>query len=171
MSGWRRQTQGVGMIWAIALLVLLASLGITMLRLRVAQSSTAALDVVGAQAFWAAQAGAEWGVGRLTAGFCDGDAVWILPIPAGVVAAGAPMAVRVQCSGSGTIGVVEGNQRICRYTLTVTACAETPLATPTTATQCPATGAGVLQGGGYVERRIVHGAVRTFNAQLQPTCP
>lgn len=59
-----RRQRGVGIVTAIFLLVVLAALAVAMVSVFTAQQATSALDVMGARAYLAARAGAEWGVHR-----------------------------------------------------------------------------------------------------------
>ena len=59
-----RRQLGVGIVTAIFLLVALAALGVAIASVYSAQQASSALDVLGARAYLAARAGAEWGIYR-----------------------------------------------------------------------------------------------------------
>lgn len=58
----RHFQQGVGLVTAIFLLVILSGLAVALLSISTASQSAAALDVQGARAYQAARAGIEWGL-------------------------------------------------------------------------------------------------------------
>lgn len=59
--------RGFAAIAAIFLVVVLAALGGFMLTFSNTQQLTSAQDVQGSRAYWAARAGLEWGIGRVSA--------------------------------------------------------------------------------------------------------
>lgn len=61
-SHWQ---QGFAAVAAIFLVVILAALGSYMVSFSNAQHLTAAQDVQGSRAYWAARAGVEWGIGSV----------------------------------------------------------------------------------------------------------
>lgn len=61
-SSLRTRQQGLGVVAAIVVLVMLSSLAAAVVRLTWTQQLTAAQDVMGARAFQAANAGVEWGL-------------------------------------------------------------------------------------------------------------
>lgn len=63
----RRLAQGFAAIAAIFLVVILAALGGFMLTFSNTQQLTSAQDVQGTRAYWAARAGVEWGLGKVSA--------------------------------------------------------------------------------------------------------
>jgi MSHA biogenesis protein MshP len=64
--GRTRPQQGFAAIAAVFLVVLLAALGAFMLSFSNTQQLTAAQDVLGSRAYWAARKGLEWGFGGTT---------------------------------------------------------------------------------------------------------
>jgi MSHA biogenesis protein MshP len=58
----RERQKGFGLIAAIVILVILASLSVFITTLSTTQSANSALDTMGTRAFFAAQSGVEWGV-------------------------------------------------------------------------------------------------------------
>lgn len=56
------RARGVSLITAVFLLVLLAGLTAAVLRLVLVQQATAAMDMLGVQAYQAARSGLEWGI-------------------------------------------------------------------------------------------------------------
>lgn len=56
-----RQQRGVGIIAALVVTVVLASLAILLTRLTATQSLSVALDERGVRAYWAARSGLDWG--------------------------------------------------------------------------------------------------------------
>lgn len=63
----RARTRGFAAVAAIFLVVLLAALGGFMLTFSNTQQLTSAQDIQGSKAYWAARAGLEWGIGRVSA--------------------------------------------------------------------------------------------------------
>ncbi len=75
MNGLRilKNQAGFTLIQAIFILVVLALLGVVMMRLGTVQSSTSIFAYQGAQAYQAARSGLEWGAARAAAGnSCNG---------------------------------------------------------------------------------------------------
>jgi MSHA biogenesis protein MshP len=68
-----RHSQGVGLVTAIFLLVVLAGLGVAMVTIFTSQKASSALDLQGARAYQAARAGIEWGLFVQSAGNCNPD--------------------------------------------------------------------------------------------------
>lgn len=56
------RARGISLITAIFLLVVMAGLAATMVRVYVAQQATSAMDFLGIQAYQAARSGLEWGI-------------------------------------------------------------------------------------------------------------
>ncbi len=67
MSSPRSSQLGFAAIVAIFLLVVLAALGAFMVTISGSQQLSAAQDVQGSRAYWAARAGLEWSLGSLAA--------------------------------------------------------------------------------------------------------
>jgi MSHA biogenesis protein MshP len=65
--------RGFSIITALFLLVILSLLGALMITLSTTQQVSSVLDVQGTQAFRAARAGIEWGIGRASGGNCVGS--------------------------------------------------------------------------------------------------
>ena len=65
MNSIRKTERGFASIAAIFLLVVMAALGGFMLTFSNAQQLTSAQDLKGSQAYWAARAGLEWGMGNI----------------------------------------------------------------------------------------------------------
>lgn len=90
-----RRQRGIGLVTAVFLLVVLAGLGVAMVSVFRAQQASSVLDVMGARAYQAARAGAEWGVYRQRIdNACAGSTTFALP--AGTTLAG--FSVTVNCS-------------------------------------------------------------------------
>lgn len=131
--------QGVSLITAIFLLVVLAGLGAAMVNVSTSQQTTSAMDVQGTRVYQAARMGIEWGVYQQLRG--------------------------VPCAGTTTSFVPPGVTSLSGFTVTVT-CATTTYtdATPNLsviqitsnacnqpyAERCP----GVAGRAGYIERQI-----------------
>ncbi len=58
----RTRARGVSLVTAVFLVVVLAGLAAAIVRVLVVQQATAAMDVLGLQAYQAARSGLEWGV-------------------------------------------------------------------------------------------------------------
>lgn len=107
-----RAQRGVGIVTAIFLLVVLAALGVAMVSVFTAQQATSALDVMGARAYLAARAGAEWGVHRQRIGnSCTASTTFALPAGTSL----SSFTVTVQCSSVLQAGIN-------RYRVISTAC-------------------------------------------------
>jgi MSHA biogenesis protein MshP len=65
MNSIRKTERGFASIAAIFLLVVMAALGGFMLTFSNTQQLTSAQDLKGSQAYWAARAGLEWGMGNI----------------------------------------------------------------------------------------------------------
>lgn len=104
--------RGVGIVTAIFLLVVLASLGVAMVSVYTAQQASSALDVLGTRAYLAARAGAEWGIYRQRIdNSCVASTTFALP--AGTTLSG--FSVTVSCSQLTEHGIN-------RYRVIATAC-------------------------------------------------
>lgn len=57
-----RRRGGFALVAALALLVVLGSIGAAMVRLSTVQQASSSLAIIGARANWAAQAGVEWAI-------------------------------------------------------------------------------------------------------------
>lgn len=107
---------GASLITAIFLLVVLAGLGVAMVSLSTSQQKSSAMDVVGARAYLAARAGAEWGVYRvLRGGGACGNNTFIMPSGSGTLE---PFTVAVVCNSVVQFGIE-------RRQVTATACNQT----------------------------------------------
>ena len=73
---------GFAAIAAIFLVVALAALGGFMLTFSNTQQLTSVQDLQGTRAYWAAQSGLEWGIGRVAASTGEPPACPTLPLPA-----------------------------------------------------------------------------------------
>ena len=60
----RRRARGVSLLTAVFLVVVLAGLAATLARLSVVQQTSAAMDMLGVQAYQAARSGLDWGIHR-----------------------------------------------------------------------------------------------------------
>ncbi|MBB1074276.1 hypothetical protein HUU62_07585 [Rhodoferax sp. 4810] len=67
MRNKHRPAPGFAAIAAIFLVVVLAALGAFMVTFSNTQQLTSAQDVQGSRAYWAARAGLEWGIGKVSA--------------------------------------------------------------------------------------------------------
>jgi MSHA biogenesis protein MshP len=76
------QQHGFAAIAAIFLVVVLAALGGFMLTFSNTQQLTAAQDLQGVRAYWAARTGLEWGIGSVAASTATPPACPVLPAPA-----------------------------------------------------------------------------------------
>lgn len=70
MTTYRHIQQGFAAVAAIFLVVVLAALGSYMVAFSNTQQLTAAQDMQGTRAYWAARAGLEWGVSSVVAPDC-----------------------------------------------------------------------------------------------------
>ena len=128
--------QGMALVTAIFLLVVLAALGTYMATISSVQHSTPAYGVQGSRAYQAAQAGIEWGTYRvLHDGDCSGFPETIDEGDMGATLSG--FSVEITCSGDGA----EYNEKGDKFHIfTLTADSESP--------------AGGYGRPGYVRRRI-----------------
>lgn len=127
----RHRHAGFGIIAAIVILVILASLGGFMATLASNQQIGSALDVKGSQALAAAQSGIEWGLYQTRTA---------APCAASTTLAISGYTVVVTCSTSNSGAAVEAGLGSI-YALTATACSSAT---------CPETSPGPF----YVERRV-----------------
>lgn len=119
-----RRQSGVGIVTAIFLIVVLAALAVAMVSLFTAQQATSALDVMGARAYLAARAGAEWGVHRQRiGGACEPSVSF--PFAAGTTLS--TFTVTVSCQQVNQPAI-----NIDRFRVIATACNQ-----PSAAGQCP----------------------------------
>lgn len=117
-----RRQRGIGLVTAIFLLVVLTALAVAMVTLFTAQQTSSALDVLGARAYLAARAGAEWGIYRRRIdNACAPSTTFAMP--AGTSLSG--FTVTVTCQQLTQHGIN-------RYRVTSTACNQPG------ATSCPA---------------------------------
>jgi MSHA biogenesis protein MshP len=126
-------------VTAIFLIVILAALAGFAARIFSVQQQSSGLDVLGSQAYAAAQSGIDWGAHQaLRSGSCVGSAN--LAMPAGPLA---PLTVTVTCA---TTVTTEAGNTVTLYSLTATACNQ------------PAAGTGACPNGApgdsYVERQV-----------------
>lgn len=110
---FRRQRQrGIGIVTAIFLLVTLAALAVAMVGIFSSQQASSALDVLGARAYLAAKAGAEWGVFQVRRNnVCNASTTFAMP-------GGTTLSsfyVTVTCDAATDLGVV-------RHYVKATAC-------------------------------------------------
>lgn len=115
--------QGVSLVTAIFLLVVLAGLAVAMVTLATTAQTGSMLDVQGTRAYLAARAGTEWGVyqvtrasgpcTKLTASPDSTSSTFALPADGSL----AGMTVTVVCTRS-----VDNATRLPRYTVRSTAC-------------------------------------------------
>jgi MSHA biogenesis protein MshP len=104
----RSRAQGVGLVTAIFLLVILSALGVAMVSVMTSQHASMAMDVAGAQAYQAARAGVEWGLyNQLQLDACAGTTT----LPAASAPTLSRFTITVRCTsvstpriGSGTVG-------------------------------------------------------------------
>jgi len=164
----RPRQRGFSLVTGIFLVVVLALLGVFIVSVTGLQVSSHQLDILGARAYQAARAGAEWGVYQVldpnntlnaagcaapvpTMPVCPG-AGGITDLAAGTLAGSlSPFTVTVRCTLStpdaaqGNRSTTEGNRSIWMYQLIVDACNQP------TGTSCPNTGTPAK---GYVSRQI-----------------
>jgi MSHA biogenesis protein MshP len=118
-----QRMQGVSLVTAIFLLVVLSGLAVAMVTLTTTAHTSSMLDVQGTRAYLAARAGIEWGVYQVTRanGPCTtlagptGTTTNSFALPADGSLAG--MTVTVDCTRS-----VDNATQLARYTLRATAC-------------------------------------------------
>lgn len=135
---FRKHQEGISIISAIFLIVMLAGLGAAMLNISGAQHTSSALDLEGVRAYRAARAGIEWGVHRIVnAPATCFDSPSTFSAQPGVAPSLAAYTIVVTCEQTQTGGLIV-------YQITSTACNQ------------PA--AGNCAGGGgspfYVERQL-----------------
>jgi MSHA biogenesis protein MshP len=110
-----RRQAGVGIVTAIFLLVVLASLATAMVSLYTAQQSSANLDLLGSQAYQAARAGMEWGLFRRTRNAsCVASSRFALP--AGGSLSGFTVVVRCTANGSSSLAHASITALACNLT-------------------------------------------------------
>jgi MSHA biogenesis protein MshP len=118
-----QRMQGVSLVTAIFLLVVLSGLAVAMVTLSTTAQTSSMLDVQGTRAYLAARAGTEWGVYQVTRanGACTalagpvGSTTSTFALPAD--GALARMTVTVVCTRS-----VDNATQLARYTVRATAC-------------------------------------------------
>jgi MSHA biogenesis protein MshP len=132
-DAWRRAERGFSLVSAIFLLVVLAALAAAIVNVSTTQHTASALDVLGAQAYQAARAGAEWGLYRYRsapAAYCNNAAAsdtQTFALPAGATLAS--FSVTVSC----TFTPYGGAATAAQPTQSITYNASTNVATVTTA--------------------------------------
>lgn len=131
--------RGVSIVTAIFLIVILAGLAGFAARIFSVQQQSSGLDVLGAQAYAAAQTGIDWGAHQVLDGTPTCAASTNLAMPAGPLA---NFAVTVTCASSAH---TEAGAAVTIYQLAATACNQ-----PTGAGVCP----NPAPGDSYVERRV-----------------
>ena len=129
----RQGARGFAIIMAIFVLVILALLGSFVASTSTLQHTGTALDIMGLQAYQAANAGVEWSMARLK----SGGVANCTAIGAGTTFAVDTMNVTVSCSVVSS-GAEAGSTAVF-YAVTATACNESP---------CP----GAATSPNYVER-------------------
>jgi MSHA biogenesis protein MshP len=126
-----RRLRGFSLVTALFLLIVLAGLGVFVVTVSGLQQTSQALDVDGARAYAAAQAGIEWGLHRvLDPGDADPGLAAMPPQPPGCFATTAVplgsefagLSLNVACSAATT---TEVNRNLVVYTITATAVAGT----------------------------------------------
>ena len=126
-----QRQRGIGIVTAIFLLVTLAALAVAMVSVFSSQQASSALDVLGARAYLAAKAGAEWGVFQVKRNSsCVSSTTFAMPSGTTL----SSFYVTVTCSAVSDLG-------ISRYYVTSTAC---------NASSCPP----VSIGSDYVQRVV-----------------
>ncbi len=116
---YRHANAGIGLVTAIFLVVVLASLGAAMVAAFNTQHTAVALDVQGARAYQAARAGIEWGVyQQLRNNSCAANSSFAMPAAYGAVASSlAGFTVTVSCrSVPGPGGAAALTRRVIRAT-------------------------------------------------------
>ncbi len=110
------QQQGVSLVTAIFLLVVLAMLGVAIVSVSGAHQVASALDVQGARAYQAARTGVEWGLFRqlrpTQQTVCFNQTTFAMPAASNL----AGFTVTVQCT------VTDGPGALKRFQITSTAC-------------------------------------------------
>lgn len=137
IMGSRRRQDGISIVTAIVLIVILAALAAFAVTVSRSQHQSAALDVLGARTYQAAQAGIEWGAWQVlrSGGACA--AATNLSLPGSL----ATYIVTVNCASTSH---TEAGNPVTIYQLTATACNQ------------PAAGAcpNPAPGPDYVERQV-----------------
>lgn len=137
--------QGVSLITAIFLLVVLAGLAAAMVNVSIMQNTSSAMDVQGARAYQAARAGIEWGVYQrlINSAPCAGTTSFVPPafMPPSPPAPLSTFTVTVTCAATSYAGATPN---LTVYRITSTACNQP------SAGNCP----GVAGSAGYIERQI-----------------
>lgn len=112
-----RRQDGVGLVTAIFLLVVLAGLAVAMVSLYTTQQASSNLDMQGARAYQAARAGMEWGLFQWRRnGSCVASTA--LAMPSGTTLSA--FTVSVRCSQSGGSG--QPGDTLARTTIAASAC-------------------------------------------------
>lgn len=130
--------QGVSLITAIFLLVVLAGLAAAMVNVSTTQNAGSAMDVQGARAYQAARTGIEWGVYQrlINSTPCAGTTSFVPPAPTM-----SAFTVTVTCVETTYAGATPN---IIVYQITSNACNQP------NAGNCP----GVAGSAGYIERQM-----------------
>lgn len=136
---YARRQRGVSIVTAIFLIVILAGLAGFAARIFSVQQQSSGLDVLGAQAYAAAQTGIDWGAYQVLDGTPTCALSTNLAMPAGPLAT---FGVTVTCASSAH---TEAGAPVTIYQLTATACNQ-----PTGAGVCP----NPAPGDSYVERQV-----------------
>lgn len=131
--------RGVSIVTAIFIIVILAGLAGFAARILSVQQQSSGLDVLGAQAYAAAQSGIDWGAYQVLDGTPTCALSTNLAMPAGPLAA---FGVTVTCASSAH---TEAGAAVTIYQLAATACNQ-----PTGAGVCP----NPAPGDSYVERQV-----------------
>lgn len=107
---------GIGIVTAIFLLVVLSGLGVAMVTMVSAQQASSTLDLLGARAYQAARAGAEWGLYRqLRDASCPvAPQTFIMPQTSSLAA----FTVTVTCTET----LMAGAPQLTRYRISSVAC-------------------------------------------------
>ena len=130
-----KQQNGVSIITAIFLLVVLSTLGAMMVTFFGAQQQSSTLDMMGSRAYQAANAGVEWAAGHIAAQAQDQGCTGIAPFSAGELGGTlATFSVTIACTATAT---EEDGTTTYVYAITSTA-----------------TGGGAVGDANYVERVI-----------------
>jgi MSHA biogenesis protein MshP len=135
----RNRMQGVSLLTAIFLLVVIAVLGAYIASVSTTQHTTANLDVQGSNAYQAAYAGIQFGAYQVlqNGGACAATT------SIGLTGVLAGFSVTVQCTNTTPGGYLEGGASRNIYRIIATGCS------PPNAGACPG-----VQGGYYVERQL-----------------
>lgn len=136
---YARRQRGVSIVTAIFLIVILAGLAGFAARIFSVQQQSSGLDVLGAQAYAAAQTGIDWGAYQVLDGTPTCTASANLAMPAGPLAT---FGVTVTCAAT---SYTEAGATVTIYQLAATACNQ-----PTGAGVCP----NPAPGDSYVERQV-----------------